>query len=167
MLQSFDGAFLAPGQLPSIESIEQELDSVIWQPLHRCVVGINRLIAGASRDAGNAPTTVLRPGLLLTKNAAGNFVPWGTVADLATDLIEGVMLYAQQMTRMGTNADRFCGYVMIGGFVKVNGLIIPGEQDSGIVGADEEDRIRQLMVPAFVFDDDPVGHKGKTYPAPE
>lgn len=162
MIQSYDGAFLTPGQMPSIESIEHELDSVIWQPLHRCVVGTNRVLAGTSRDMGNIPNTVLRPGLLLTKNAAGNFVPWGTVANVATDLIQGVMLYAQQVTRMGANANRFCGYLMIGGFVKVNGLIIPGAEAAGITGSSEV-RIRKLMHPAFVFDDDPVGHKAKVY----
>lgn len=168
MLQSYDGAFMMPGQLPSIEAVEQELTSVIWQPLYRCIVGANRAIAGAARDTGNTNfTDVLRPGLLLTKNAAGNFVPWGSVEDFETDKIEGVLLISMKMQRVGQNVDRFMGHIMLGGPVKVNGLIVPGQTTAGIVGHAQETWIRQQMVPAFQFDDDPVGHLGKFYPEEE
>lgn len=165
MINTFDGAFLMPGQLPSIEAVEQELTSVIWQPLHRAVVGANRAILASARDTGNTGfTDVLRVGLLLTKTADKNhFTTWGMVNDLDTDLIEGVLLISQKMQRVGNNVDRFMGHILLGGYVKVNGLIVPGSTAAGIVGHAREAQIREQMFPAFKFDDDPVGHLAKTY----
>ena len=162
MLMSYDGAFLPPGQLPTIESLEQDLTSVIWQPLHRCVVGANRRIAGAARDSGHTGfTDVLRFGTLLTKNSAGNFIQWGGATSLDADLIQGVLLISMKMQRAGTNQDRWMGHIMLGGYVKARGLIVPGTAAPGIVGHARETQIRRSMHPSFVFDDDPVGHLGK------
>jgi hypothetical protein len=156
---SYQGSFLPPGQLPSIESIEQDLTSVIWNRLELQVIGSNALISGAARDAGNTGfTDVLRPGLLLTKDADGKFVEWGSVTSFVADTIEGVMLMAQRVTRLGTNQDRFLGYILLGGCVKVNGLIVPGETAAGIAGNAQETNIRTQMKYAFRFDDDPLSH---------
>ncbi len=155
LISSFDGSFLLPGQLPSVEAIEQDLTSVIWQPLHRAIVGANAMIDGAARDAGNTGfTDVLRPGLLLTKTAAGKFIQWGAVVSKAVDPIEGVLLLSMKMTRSGTNTDRFMGHILLGGFVKINGLIIPGNADAGIVGDASEELVRSKMLFSFTFDDD-------------
>lgn len=165
MIYSFEGVNMMPGQLPAIEQIEQELTSVIWQPLYRCVVGVNRAIKGSSRDSGNTGyTDTLRPGLLLTKTADGSyFVPWGSVTDYATDRIEGVLLIATKMQRMGVDADRFMGHIMIGGYVKERGLIIPGETGAGIASHAQEMNIRRQMWKNFSFDDDPQGHKAALF----
>ena len=158
-LMSYQGSFLPPGQLPSIESIEQDLTSVIWNRLELQVIGSNVLIDGAARDAGNTGfTTVLRPGLLLTKTAAGKFIQWGAVTSKAADTIEGIMLMSQQMQRAGANQDRFVGYVLLGGLVKANGIIVPGNTSAGIVGDTDETLIRTNMKYGFRFDDDPLSH---------
>jgi hypothetical protein len=165
---SYDGAHLSPGQMPSIESIEQDLTSVIWQPLYRCVVGANRPILGAARDVGNAPQDVLRPGLLLTKTADRKaFTTWGTVVSKAVDKIEGILLIALKMQLNGVNKNRFVGHIMLGGYVKVDGIIIPGNASAGIVGDTNEDLIRLQLRYAFKFDDDPVGHKSAYLYEPE
>jgi hypothetical protein len=156
---SFQGSFLPPGQLPSIESIEQDLTSVIWNRLELQVIGSHSLIDGAARDTGNTGfTDVLRPGLLLTKTAGGKFIQWGAVTSFAADKIQGVLLMSQKMTRMGSNQDRWLGYVLLGGYVKVNGLIVPTSTSAGIAGHAQETNIRTQMKYAFHFDDDPLGH---------
>lgn len=158
-IMSYQGSFLPPGQLPSIESIEQDLTSVIWNRLELQVIGSHSLISGAARDVGNTGfTDVLRPGLLLTKDADGKFVEWGSVTDFATDTIEGVMLMAQRVTRLGTDQDRFLGYVLLGGCVKADGLIVPGKTAATIVGDAQETNIRTQMKYGFRFDDDPLSH---------
>ena len=162
-LMSFQGSFLPPGQLPSLESIEQDLTSVIWNRLELQVIGSNSLISGAARDAGNAGyLDVLRPGLLLTKDAvSGNgdkFIAWGDDTDFATDNIEGVMLMAQRVTRNGTDQDKWLGYVLLGGLVKESGIIIPGNAAAGVAGDPQETNVRTNMKYGFRFDDDPLSH---------
>jgi hypothetical protein len=158
---SFDASWLLPGQMPSLESIEQDLTSVIWQPLHRAVTGRNLKLAGSTRDVGNTGfTDVLRPGLLLTIDpGTGMLTHWGSVVSKATDPIEGVLLLSMKMTASGTNVDRFMGHVMFGGYLKSKGIIIPGNASAGIVGADEN-LIRRKMLFTFTFDDDPCKNLG-------
>ena len=158
-LMSYQGSYLPPGQLPSVESIEQDLTSVIWNRLELQVIGSNVLISGASRDVGNTGfTTVLRPGLILTKDTDGKFLEWGSVTSKAADTIEGILLMALQMQRAGADQDRYVGYVLLGGLVKANGLIVPGNASSGIVGDTDETLIRTNMKYGFRFDDDPLSN---------
>lgn len=160
MLNSYQGAFLPPGQLPSIETVEEDLTSVYWNRLELLVIGSHSIISGAARDAGNTDfTDILRPGLLLTKDAEGKFIQWGGRTSFAADRIEGVLLISQRVTRFGANQDKFMGYVLLGGQVKVNGLIIPGQTGAGIIGNAQEANIRGQMRFGFRFDDDPFGHK--------
>lgn len=159
MLMSYEGSFLPPGALPPWEVVFDELTSIIWGRLEHQTYQAYTPIGGPSRDAGNVPTTVLRSGLLLTKAADGlSFLPWGSVTDLDTDLIQGILCSTIQTQRMGVDQDRHMGYVLVGGNVKVNGLIVPGEADSGILGHAQEGNIRYQLRHAFKFDDDPIGH---------
>jgi hypothetical protein len=156
---SYQGSFLPPGQLPSIESIEQDLTSVIWNRLELAVIGSYSLFSGAARDTGNTGfTDVLRPGLLLTKDANGKFVQWGSVTSFAADKIQGINLMTLKMTRMGSNQDRWVGYVLLGGCVKEDGIIIPGETGAGVTGHAQATNIRTQLKYAFRFDDDPLSH---------
>ena len=158
-IMSYQGSFLPPGQLPGIESIEQDLTSVIWNRLELQVIGSHSLISGAARDVGNTNfTDVLRPGLLLTKDADGKFVQWGGVTSFIADTIEGIMLMAQRVTRFGVDQDRWLGYVLLGGCVKAHGIIVPGQTSAGISGHAEETNIRTQLKYAFRFDDDPFSH---------
>jgi len=158
-IMSYDGAFLPPTQLPAIEQIEQDLTSVIWNRLDLQTIGSNALISGAARDTGNTGfTDVLRPGLILTKDANGKFVQWGSVVDFATDTIQGVLLSSVKVTRLGSNQDKYLGYVLLGGHVKQLGLIVPGQTAAGISGNAQETNIRTQMKYGFRFDDDPLSH---------
>ena len=160
-ITSYQGGFLPPGQLPSIESIEQELTSVIWNRLELALIGSNTLISGAAVDAGNTGyTKVLRTGLLLTKDTDGDFVDFGSIGGLGVDKVEGVLLMTTRVDRFGANQDRYLGYVMLGGPVKVNGIIVPGASSTAgnLVGHANEAYIRGTMKLGFQFDDDPLNH---------
>jgi hypothetical protein len=159
MFASYTGNYLQPGQMNPVETVEQDLTSVVWNNPWLQVIGSQRLFDGAARDAGNTGyTDVLRPGLLLTKTAAGKFIQWGAVVDVDTDKIEGILLSTLAMQREGTNADRWYGYVLLGGYAKVNGIIVPGQTSAGIVGHAKETRIRTLLKNAIKLDDDPFCH---------
>lgn len=159
LLYAHQAAFLPPGQLPSVESIEQDLTSVVWNRHELMLIGTNRLISGAARDVGNTGfDEVLRPGLLLTKDANDKFVEWGSVTSYAADKIQGILMVAQRVTRGQANQDRFLGYIYLGGPVKEKGIIRPGNTSAGIVGDAQETNIRTQMKYAFRFDDDPLSH---------
>jgi hypothetical protein len=156
MFSSYTGNYLQPGQMNPVETVEQDLTSVVWNNPWLQVIGSQRLFDATARDAGNVGyTDVLRPGLLLTKTAGGKFIQWGAVTNFATDKIEGILLSTLAMQREGVNADRWYGYVLLGGFAKVNGLIVPGEARAGIVGHAQEARIRTLLKFSVKLDDDP------------
>ena len=156
---SYELVGLLPGQLPSIETVEQELTSVIWNRLDQQWIGSNRQFAKECVDVGNTGNTdVLRPGLLLTVDGNGHYREWGGVADFATDKIEGVVLLATKMNLHGTQVNRYMGYVFLGGGLKERGVIVPGEVNPGIVGHAQETNIRTQMKYNTLFDDDPFGH---------
>jgi hypothetical protein len=157
---TWDGQHMAPGQLAPIEAFEQELTAVMYQPLMLNAVGRNRPILGSARDAGNSDPTVLRQGLLLTKTADGKaFTHWGGVVDKDTDKIEGILLINLKVTANGSNRNRVVGHILIGGYPKVDGIIVPGNASAGLVGDDDEDAIREQTRLAFKWEDDPFGHK--------
>jgi len=160
---SYDAQMLPPGLLPPIEAIEQDLTSIIWDKLYKSTFQSYVTIDGAARDDDGSSQTVLRPGLLMTKNTSTDkWQPWGTETSFTSDKIQGVLMLAQKMTRNGVDQDRFTGYMLVGGLVKVNGLIVHGESSAGIVGHAQETNIRQQMYKNFMFDDDPQGHKAGT-----
>lgn len=159
-IYSYDGEWLQPGQLPTLETIEQDLTSVIWQPLRYAVVGANRPILGTATDDGNVPKDILRPGLLLTKTSDGKaFTTWGSVVDKSTDKIEGILLIAMKMNTGATPRNRFNGHILLGGFAKVDGIIVPGNSSAGITGDVQESNIRTQLKYTIRFDDDPFCHK--------
>lgn len=116
------------------------------------------VISGAARDAGNTPTTVLRPGLLLGKvTSTGELEEWDPAATDGTEMLAAILdpeLRAQDFD--ANNADRFCR-VVIRAPVKASQLLILG---SALVGHADEYLARRLLDAAgFVFDDDVMGYK--------
>lgn len=160
MLMGYSGQFLPPGNLAEITTLETEFTSVFWGRLDQLVIGHNVVLDGTTRDAGNTGyTTSLRPGLLLGKiTATGKFKQWNPAATDGTQFIAGVLLHSLYMQRNNADQDRFVGYVLFGGQVKVNGLVIATETAAGIVGTDAEYAVRSQMKHGFRFDDDPIGY---------
>src|SRR5688572_3055882 len=84
--------------------------------------------SGASRDAGNSPTTVLRPGLIFGKvTATGEFEEWDADASDGTQFIGGVLdseLRAQDYD--ATNQDRVFRMLVARAPIKASAMLIQG-----------------------------------------
>src|SRR3990167_3093412 len=129
---------------------DQARNGVLWQ---------SAIISGATRDAGNSPTTILRPGLLLGKLDSGSeHEEWDADAADGSQDIAGILdveMRAQDFD--ATNADRAFRLIVGRAPLKARKLFIQG---SAFVGhADEYLARRQLVAAGCVFDDDPFGYK--------
>lgn len=135
--QLMAGAWGVPGIR---ETLETAVNNVCWGKEEQQVTQ-NGLISGAARDAGNTPTTLIRPGLLMTLDVAtSKFVEWATGLPL-----DAVFLGDFQTQSRGGNADGFVGWFLRGGNVKTANLLIPGAANPGIVGATLEFEIRNAL----------------------
>lgn len=128
----------------------QARNGVLWQ---------SAVVSGATRDAGNTPTTVLRPGLLLGKlDSGGEFEEWDADAADGTQYLGGILdveLRAQDFD--ATNADRVYALIVARAPLKARKLLIQGSAFVGHV--DEYLARRQLVAAGCVFDDDPFSYK--------
>ena len=154
----FTGAFGLPGVQSALETVE----NVFWWGRWEHQLYIGAVIEGDSRDGGNTGyTEILRPGLLMGKKDTGDkWMPWDdtpAVADAGIEKCLGVLSYAQKMTRLGSDADRYVGWIMVGGAVKARNLLVPGSANHGLSGNANEHIIRAQMHPRFTFDDKLVG----------
>jgi hypothetical protein len=132
---------------------DQARNAVLWQ---------SATISGAARDAGNTPTTVLRPGLLMGKiTSGGKYIEWTPAATDGSQNLAGILdieLRAQDFD--ATNQDRSFRVLAARGPVKARKLLILG---AAFVGhADEFLARRQLAAAGFVLDDDPFGYLAGT-----
>lgn len=130
---------------------DQARNAALWQ---------SAVVSGAARDAGNTPTTVLRPGLLLGKlDSGGKLMEFNAdITPDGTQNIAGVLdteLRAQDFD--ATNADRVFRVLVARAPLKVRKLLIEGAAFVGHV--DEYLARRQLAAAHFILDDDPFGYK--------
>lgn len=129
---------------------DQARNGVLWQ---------SAVISGAARDAGNTPTTVLRPGLILGKvTATGELEEWDADASDGTENIWGVLdteLRAQDFD--ATDADRMFRVIVGRAPLKASSLLVQGTALTS--ATDEYLARRQLTAAGCVFDDDPLGYK--------
>jgi hypothetical protein len=117
------------------------------------------VVSGAARDAGNTPTTVLRPGLIFGKlDSGGKFEEWDAQASDGTQNIAGILdeveLRAQDYD--ATNQDRHFGMLKGNAWLKASQLLIQGAAFVGHV--DEFLARRQLFAAGIRLDDDPFGY---------
>lgn len=124
-------------------------NAVLWQ---------STIISGASRDAGNTPTTILRPGLILGKvTASGEHEEWDADASDGTQYFVGVLDIEQRaQDYYGNNVDIEYRRLVARAPVRASALLIQG---SAFLGHVDEYLARCQMVDSgFVFDDDPQGY---------
>lgn len=152
----FTGAYGLPGIAAALETVEKQFwwgrwENQIWVP---------GVIEGAARDSGNTNyTDVLRPGLLigqLTSNS--KLTEFDPAAADGSQRLFGVLGYAQKMQRLGSNQDRWLGWIQVGGALKPDALLIPGETSYGLSGNSNEHLIRAQFHPRFIFSDNPYGN---------
>jgi hypothetical protein len=113
------------------------------------------VISGAARDAGNTPTTVLRPGLLMGKvTSSGEFKEWNPDGTDGSENLWGVLdteLRAQDFD--ATDQDRVFRLLVARAPLKARKLLIEG---TALVGDTDEYLARRMLAKAgFVLDDDP------------
>lgn len=162
----FMNAWMPPGIQEALDTYQE---NVCWGSRYLQMI-TNVFLDGNSVDAGNTPTTVLRPGLLLGfKPATNKWQQWNPAGTDGSQFIAGVLLYDQRMTDYtGTATDRFFGYAVMKGLVKSYSLIIPGNASAGIVGDPLEFLVRTQLNASgkFTLDDnynpDPWGSWGAT-----
>jgi hypothetical protein len=147
----FTGAFGIPGIAAALETVE----NVFWWGRFENNQYVGAVIEGAARDTGNTGyTDVLRPGLLLGQLTTGEkYTEWDPTATDGSQMIKGVLAYAQKMQRLGSNADRWVGWIMVGGNIKADRLLIPGQTAYTIAGNANEHLIRAQMFGRFLFSD--------------
>src|ERR1700690_2585834 len=110
MAMQFTGA----NQVPGIGSVLSTVEKIFLWGLREQQVIKDCIIGGASRDNGNSPTDVLRPGLLLGKNSFTNKVyQWSPTANDGTEKIYGIMCWDQKMQLNSTDTDRFLGFALL------------------------------------------------------
>ena len=140
------GGFGAAGQGALLETVEKEL---LWGGDTGKLIAVykNGVVDGATRDATNSPTTILRPGLVLGKLTSGGqyteYDPTATDGSEVASAILPIELRAQDFD--SNNADRHL-LLLVSGFVKASQLI----------GLDQ--MARAQLSRQFVFDDDLGGN---------
>lgn len=116
------------------------------------------VVSGAARDAGNTPTTILRPGLILGKlTSSGELEEFDWDAADGTEKFFGVLdteLRAQDYD--ANNQDRVSRVIVSRAPIKARKLLVEG---AAFVGHAAEFLLRRAMgLAGFVFDDDPAGY---------
>jgi hypothetical protein len=164
---SFDMFGIGPGHYLTPFQEVVNSTNITWGRLDQQIY-LPVVIDGSSRDAGNTNfTDVLRPGLLLGKASSGadknKMFQWNPDATDGSEYIAGVLMSAQKMQLMGTDQDRYMGYVLFGGCVKAAGICVASSSSDGIVGNALEWLIRRQMNRSFVFDDIPSGYNPGTH----
>lgn len=144
------GGLGAPGVGALLETVEKEL---LWGGDTGKLIAIykNGVVDGASRDSGNTPTTILRPGLVLGKlTSGGQYTEYDPAATDGSEVAEAILpieIRAQDFD--STDADRHL-LLLVGGNVKAAQLI----------GLDVIARAQ--LGRQFIFDDDLGGNTNPT-----
>jgi hypothetical protein len=122
--------------------------AILWQ---------SAVISSTARDAGNSPTTILRPGLLLGRiTASGEYAEWNHDATDGTQFIAGVLDTEMKITDYDATAqDRVYRVCVARAPLKSRKLLIEGV--AFIAHANEYLARQQLAKGYFVLDDDPCG----------
>lgn len=140
---------------PGITALDESTPSDLYWSQFRQVQYQGRVIDGTTRDAGNtSTTTLLRSGLLMGQvTSTKKLKEWDPIATDGTETIAGVLFIDVNTQRMNANQDRFFGWLMVGGPVKVEKLIIPGNASRGISGDALERLVLTQMLSRFQFNE--------------
>jgi len=162
MAIDYQASFTIPGQRAVLETSENQFwwgrwENQIWE---------HGIVLATTTDEGNTSyPTILRPGLLLGKiTATGKLTDWAPAAVDGSEQLFGILGHSINMGLSGTTADRYLAWVMVGGQVKPNKLIVPGTTALSIVGNAQEYTIRNQMAGRYILDDNVLGQKGRGYP---
>lgn len=157
---SIGGLGFSWNALPGINAVLQTIANNFMWSLRQQQVIKDIVLLSTTVDAGNTPTTLLRPGLLLGMIAAtGKCTIWDPTATDGSQYLYGILAHDQGTLTVGTAADRWLGYAVVGGRVKAANLLIPGQSTFGLSGKDLEFLVRSQLTQTgrFIIDDLPAG----------
>lgn len=157
-MTTYEGGYGEPGVGATLSTTPRE---IIWgacdnPPIYRAQTWFD----SAAADAGNTPTSHLRPGLLLGKlSATGKkHLQWDPLATDGSKDLSGVLagFDGLRMTDYNATASPRWYYRLVRAPLLASQLLIKG---SAFVGhAYEYLARRQLHMAGFVLDDDPMGY---------
>jgi hypothetical protein len=138
---------------PGLDSTLETVQNQFWWGRNEQQTYLPATILSSALDAGNTVTTVLRGGLLLGRvTASGKFKEWNPTGTDGSEVLVGVLPAPLSMLDAGTGADRYT-YVMVGGNLLSDRLLVPGNATEGIVGdAQEFNIVNQLVDRHFKLD---------------
>ncbi len=147
----YDGAYSMPGQ----GTVRETYENQFWFGERHQQMWTGMLLSGASRDTGNTSyTTVLRTGLLMGMvTATKKIKEWNPTGTDGSQYILGVLDIGISPQRLGSDADKWLAYLMVGGTIKADRLLIPGNTTLGISGETYEYEIRAQLHRRFLFSD--------------
>lgn len=125
------------GALPGIRTLTETVERAIWFGRQELNLDLTAYVIDSTTvDAGNTPTTDLRPGLIMgVQTADGNLRPWDPDAVDGTEIIAGVLNDAISMLDVnGTAEDKFGSKVMMKGGLWVPNLLIQGTAFTSHIG---------------------------------
>lgn len=105
-------ANVTPGIDAAKESMHEDPTWGSWDINRTYVVGTH--LSATSRDAGNSPTTILRPGLLMGYDATNQVALPITDLTLVSQDIWGILLYSETF-KYAADVNKWFGYVITGG----------------------------------------------------
>lgn len=139
--------------IPGMNTVLEGVENHPWWGKHEQQVWMSETLSGATRDAGNTVTTLLRPGLLLGRiTTSGKLKEWNPTGTDGSENIVGVLggvLHAQQS---GSDQDRFIGFIQVAGNLLSDRIIIPGNAAEGIVGDANEFYVLNQLSRRFLLD---------------
>lgn len=121
-----------------------------------------RLVSSAAADAGNTPTTLLRSGLLLGRvTATFELKEWNPTGTDGSEVIRGIMASAggHDTLRNNTATDKYC-HVLLGGNLKAERVLVPGQASAGLSSQTLEHIVRTQLVGLGFNLDDTTGNNG-------
>lgn len=152
------------GGMPGLDAADYTVEAeLLWKKDSGSFIVTGGMIDSATTDAGNTPTTLLRPGLLLGRIASsGKLSVWNPTGTDGTQFIYGILAAGLNMSPFGTALSKFSGPVIVSGAVKAGSIIVPGQSSAGLSGQALEHLIRHQMMGRFLLDD--RFHGGVTFP---
>lgn len=156
-LAPYQGHFLTPGLQAELYSVESDIASLIYGPLHQCLFLNWAVIDGSARDAGNVGnTTVLRQGLVLGQvTTTKKWKQWDPDAVDGTEIARGILAYYGVNTQYGGgDADRYLASILVKGNVQAKSVCLEDTDAAGLPQTGDGLTVRQHLLYNVTFDDD-------------
>lgn len=154
----YTGQFLTPGMGTEMFTTDTDAANILYggAGLYTASYIGYAVISGAARDAGNTPTDVLRPGLIMgIISASGKWAQFTSGASDGTQYARGILMSLGLTTQQdGANQDRFMATILVGGIVNPEALCLASTAGYGLARASVGLAVRKHLMYAIRMSDD-------------